>query len=82
MSRVDYSELDAMLIARIEECPCDFTSLSSRKFTEVADKLAKPDPFGNRTGWRVVDRRLQALRKAGRIYFSHATRKWRMEEYK
>lgn len=35
-----------------------------------ADALAGKDHWAQPTGWRLIDRRLQALRKRGRITFS------------
>lgn len=67
----DYTELDAAIVAQILAGCGSFTAMSSA----LADK-AKPhcangkSPFGDTPTWRVVDRRLQALRKKGVISYS------------
>lgn len=73
----DYSELDAAIVAEIQAGRGSFTAMS----TALADKV-KPhctnnkSPFGDTPTWRVIDRRLQALRKAQRITYSRADGCW------
>lgn len=69
-ARTDYTELDALIVERIGQSPCNFTQLQAPHILSVATTLAIPDRWGVRTGWRVIDRRLQALRKANRIAYS------------
>lgn len=64
-----FAELDTLLVQRIARCPCTFTELQEPKMMAAAEQLALPDRFGVKTAWRVLDRRLQALRKQGRIEF-------------
>lgn len=64
----DFTHLDELLFEAIEQQPMDFTTLQSR-FEAEFDKHAKADRYGGPNGWRLIDRRLQALRKAGRIEF-------------
>ncbi|MDF8363350.1 MULTISPECIES: hypothetical protein [Achromobacter] len=46
-----------------------FTSLSSA-LSEHANTLVPANRHGEEQGWRLIDRRLQALRKAGRLAYS------------
>lgn len=63
---VDFTHLDKMLLEAIELKHCTFTELRSR-FESEFDKLSAKDRLGAETGWRLIDRRLQALRKQGKI---------------
>lgn len=65
-----YQELDEMIVWRIAQKPCSFTELQDEPISGAANALATPDRYEQRVGWRVIDRRLQALRKAGRIVFA------------
>ena len=68
----DYTELDGAIIARVAEGRVTFTALSSA-VSRHSEALAKTDPA---PGWRIVDRRLQALRKAGRIRYQRKPEGW------
>jgi hypothetical protein len=46
-----------------------FTSLSSA-LSAHANTLVPANRHGEEQGWRLIDRRLQALRKAGRLAYS------------
>lgn len=73
----DYSEIDSAILKRIyEHGPQTFTELSGA-LGSIADPLARPDRFGARDAWRVIDRRLQAMRKAGKIVPDRKTG-WRL----
>lgn len=65
----DYSAFDADLIAVIRSGVSNFTSLSVGSLRTKADAIAKPDRYGDSAGWRVIDRRLQALRKKGALKY-------------
>ncbi|HAT7495371.1 TPA: hypothetical protein ACGASP_003101 [Raoultella ornithinolytica] len=60
-----YELLDSKIMNKIGGHPAPFSSLYVRDVAEECKKIAaeenKPEPF------RVLDRRLQALRKAGKI---------------
>lgn len=58
-----YAEFDAELLSRIEQGDATFSELAHLLSTK-----AKPFALGQLT-WRVVDRRLQVLRKAGKIRY-------------
>lgn len=63
MKKHDYTAFDAQLVALITGGMSSFASLASRQ-----EEAAKPFCEGTKVEtFRVVDRRLQALRKAGRI---------------
>ena len=70
----DYTKLDEAIVRDIADgARGGFTYRD--KLLRIADPLAKPRQYGSlvdRDGWRVIDRRLQALRKAGRITWSRA----------
>lgn len=63
---LNYSQLDELLFEAIERQPSTFATLL-KAFGKEFDKHAKPDRFGDLAGWRLMERRLQALRKSGRI---------------
>lgn len=64
---MDYTHLDALLLEAIErETHCSFNSLR-KQFEPEFNKHVKPDRFGEPNGWRAIDRRLQAMRRAGLI---------------
>lgn len=64
MSR--YAELDAAILSAIQGGRKDFTSIA---WNDAVDALAKPHARQMTQVFRVVDRRLQALRKRGAIEF-------------
>lgn len=60
----DYTKLDAAIIDKIRSGTANLTGL-------VCALSTLAEPFsGYRPAWRVIDRRLQALRKAGKITYS------------
>lgn len=60
-----YELLDSKIMSKIDAYPTPFSSLYVRDVAEECVSIAKdenkPEPF------RILDRRLQALRKAGKI---------------
>ncbi|ALS64917.1 hypothetical protein [Pandoraea apista] len=66
---MSYAELDAAILKSVSGGYVTYSYLIS-KHGRLADSLAKPDHVGERNGWRLIDRRLQALRKRGEITFS------------
>ena len=69
MSKFD--AFDAMVVDAIRLRPSSFTMLQSQKMMEAADKLGTE-------GFRVLDRRLQALRKSGKI--RHHKGYWELDQ--
>lgn len=67
----DFSALDNAILTRIAESRCTFASINA-----AVEHLAKQ--HDDKQTFRVVDRRLQALRKRGLIYFGNT--KWFMSE--
>lgn len=61
-----FTELDAAILDVLTDGPKTMGWISQR-LRKQSEALAIPDSCGDRCGWRVVDRRLQALRKAGKI---------------
>lgn len=64
-----YSELDAEILKAISSGRVRFFSISAAVM-EFARALVEND---DDTAWRFVDRRLQALRKAGKIAYNAKT---------
>ncbi|MDM0090280.1 MULTISPECIES: hypothetical protein [unclassified Variovorax] len=66
-----FADLDVMIVTRIARAPCTFAELQEPGLNEaagsfvVADRHGVPGPI-----WRVLNRRLQALRKEGHIVYS------------
>jgi hypothetical protein len=70
---VSYDQLDALILKRCAASPVTFSVLLvNDEIEEAAYDVAKPDRFGHREPDRVVDRRLQALRKRGLLAYSRA----------
>lgn len=72
----DYSKFDTALLAEITHSPQDFLSLTmTHRLADAAMSLDAKDRFGHPVELdRIFDRRLQALRKAGKI--RHTGTKW------
>jgi len=65
----DYTEIDAALLAEIKE-----GRNATWAMVDATNKLTKPMWHKyDLSGMRVVDRRLQALKKAGKISYARAT---------
>lgn len=73
-----YAELDALLLESIRTGRDTFGSLCRGSTGELADKLAVEFGLPCCSGDRVVDRRLQSLRKRGLISFSRS--RWCLAE--
>jgi hypothetical protein len=65
-----YEELDAAILAAIKRGKTKFYIISA-----LVEPLALPHSKGPHDAFRAVDRRLQALRKAGQIEYRNGT--WR-----
>ena len=79
----DYTKLDSLMLARIAiQPPVKFTVLChnravSAESARIADEGNAGKPARLHTPqWRIVDRRLQALRKAGRIAYQRKPEGW------
>jgi len=66
MMKSDYAELDAAILEALKAQPYDFWRINFL-VKALAHELAKPNAQNTREGWRLVGRRLQVLRKAGKI---------------
>lgn len=63
-----YQALDKLLLARIARAPAAFAALQEAEIMAAAEPFTVPDRFGVKgPTWRILDRRLQALRKQERI---------------
>jgi len=72
-----YAELDSAILDLLAEAPAKFDSIRVR-LESMADALVQPDRYGIKVGWRLIDRRLQSLRQAGKI--KHGTTKWSLSD--
>ncbi len=74
MSKPDYTQLDAAILEVIQALgPITFSVLGLN-----VHEHSVPFAYTDRQGrvWRVVDRRLKALRKAGKIKYSRNPEGW------
>lgn len=72
-----YAPLDELLVAAIRKKPQGFTELNKDSaINALAESLAPPTKLGDKIAWRLIDRRLQALRKVGVI--EHRGGYWRV----
>ncbi|WP_438332893.1 hypothetical protein [Burkholderia pseudomallei] len=66
-----YKKLDDLIVASIDNTPKKFAAVNTGAVREESERLAReecrPTTFGEVVGWRIVDRRLQAVRKTGQI---------------
>ena len=70
----DYTELDAAILARLGEGRATFTQLQGGKVQRAADEFGTG--LHGMPAWRFIDRRLQALRKAGLITYQRKPEGW------
>lgn len=82
-TKLDYSKLDAALLEVIRRSqPITFSGLYHGRILSLASELAAQSNREAKEAhqridtWRMVDRRLQALRKAGRIKHSRNPEGW------
>lgn len=73
MTQGKYAELDAKILELVRNGADTFNTLVVRR---DINKLTAPHETAATEGWRVVDRRLQALRKAGKIAFRRDAGRW------
>lgn len=81
MSKPDYTAFDALLLDQIRHGKTRLAQLSEHKpLLDMAKPFCAPRPGSYpQPEWRIIDRRLQALRKAGKI--KYCTRAgWRIVE--
>jgi len=72
--KTDYTALDAALLARIKQKPANFTELQFGDVQKAAEALLDPGkPWFFRATGGYIGRRLQALRKAGKIVYNTKT---------
>lgn len=73
--KADYTQIDADILAAIRQAPREFAHFNTTRspIFAQAQQLAEArltDRWGNATpGWRVIDQRLQALRRRGLIQY-------------
>lgn len=71
MTKHDYTAFDAELMRLIKLGFNTFTTIQTPKVLDMAKPFCRnsKSPYGDTPEWRIVDRRLQALRKAGKIRY-------------
>ncbi|WAS56245.1 hypothetical protein MK974_24405 [Burkholderia ambifaria] len=66
-----YQKLDALILTAIGDVPKKFAFIDVGAVRTESERISKeeenPRTRGEVVAWRMVDRRLQALRKAGKI---------------
>ena len=66
-----FQKLDALILASIDDNPKKFVAINTGAVREESERLAReecrPTTFGDVVSWRIVDRRLQSVRKTGKI---------------
>lgn len=71
-----YSDFDQLVLDEIRSGRQTFAEMQTRQVMRLAEDLAVPDRWNNKAPDRVLDRRLQALRKAGKI--AHIAGRWHL----
>lgn len=77
--RLDYTQIDNDILAAIRQAPREFAAFNTKgsNILNQAEALAKQsglDRWNNeKPGWRVIDMRLQSLRRCGLIKYVKAT---------
>ena len=70
-----YKEFDDAIVAHIVEQPWRHPIYSEYLLQAAARELGRGIAHGDEKEWRLIDRRLQVLRKAGRIEFVRGVKK-------
>lgn len=76
-TKTKYEKLDALITTAIVGSSIDFNSIYQRNVKKECERIADEDnkardlpKWREIHGWRILDRRLQALRKAGKIQYT------------
>ncbi|AOJ10367.1 hypothetical protein [Burkholderia mayonis] len=71
MTNTKYEKLDALILSKIGVAPIKFASIHSGDIEDESNRIVSEQGphslYGFTDPWRIVDRRLQSLRKAGKI---------------
>lgn len=76
MSKPDYTALDAAILAAIKEKQPAMFHVFAYDGDVNANSLALVHTEKNGDSWRVTDRRLQALRRAGQVHYQRKPEGW------
>lgn len=72
---IKYENLDAAIMNKMGGHPQMFGAINVRDVREECERIASTEPGPGKTeAFRILDRRLQALRKSGKIKFT--TKGW------
>lgn len=63
----DYHLFDNAILSHVRAGKVHFHQINGSRLREFADRLAGKDKRGDLEGWRLIDRRLQALRKVNEL---------------
>jgi hypothetical protein len=76
-----YKELDKAIKSHIGSKPGDHPMYSPPLLDMAAKELGRAKCFGDDKEWRLIDRRLQALKKAGEVEFVRRPSRWVLVSY-
>lgn len=71
--KTDYTLFDRSVLSHVSAGKSQFYQISAGGLLHFANELAGKDARGDDMGWRLIDRRLQALRKAGKLTYDRKT---------
>ena len=71
-----YKELDEAIKAHIEQRPGHHPIYSTPLLDMAARELGREKYKGDDKEWRLIDRRLQALKKAGQVQYLRQPARW------
>lgn len=71
-----YKELDDAIVQHIAKRPGHHPIYSGPLLDMAANELGRENQLGDDKEWRLIDRRMQALKKEGRIVFKRQPARW------
>ena len=71
-----YKELDEAIKAHIEQRPGKHPIYSAKLLHMAAVELGRDAYRGDDKEWRLIDRRLQAMKKAGQVHYLRQPARW------
>ena len=71
-----YKDLDEAIVAHIKTRPGRHPIYSEDLTWIAASELGRATQWGDAQEWRLIDRRMQVLKEAGRIKYERPSRMW------
>lgn len=71
-----YKELDEAIKSHIEQQPGEHPIYSLKLLHMAAVELGRVAYRGGNKEWRLIDRRIQALKKAGQVMYARQPARW------